>query len=403
MSINRGISSLILIVFMLILLTSCGSSASLPLPSPIAPTAIPPTPNSDQRATRIAAGFTPTLPPTQTPFPLASFTPTPEAPNVLSAGLDPLSGKTLPEDNVLERPLLVKLANWPEDLRPPAGINQADMVFEYYIGYQQNHLSALFSASDTSRVAPLAPARPQDLVLADLYQANLAVASAKPNVEDALQYALPERVAMRGFAPCPGICNEFPKKGEQTVVDTQAVRQYLKGQQTLQYTPDLAVNTFSAEPSENSEPAHLLSVQYADFSLMEWHFDDKTAKYQLWQDHQKPDGKYEVIPSSDDSGQPIAFDNLIVVYCKYIELDSQTFDLDLRVVGKPGQALFFRDGRVTFGRWQVPGLSQPIQFRQLDGSLYPLKPGNTWLVFIAEKSKSDQPNPGEWQIAFSLK
>ncbi|NLW72708.1 MAG: DUF3048 domain-containing protein [Chloroflexi bacterium] len=403
MSINRGISNLILIVSVLIVLTSCGVSTSLPLPSPVAPTTAPPTPNPDQRATRIAAGFTPTLPPTQTPFPLASFTPTPGASHLISAGLDPLSGEPLPKDSVLQRPLLVKLANWPEESRPPAGINQADMVFEYYIGYQQNHLLALFSSSDTPRVAPLAPARLPDLVLADLYQANLAVASAKPSVEDAFQYTLPDRVAMRGFAPCPGICNEFPAKGEQTVVDTQALRQYLKNQQTQHFIPELAVNVFNAEPSENSEPAHLLSVQYADFSLMEWHFDHATAKYQLWQDHEKPDGKYEVIPSSDDSDQPVAFDNLIVVYCKYIEHDSQTYDLDLRVVGKPGQALFFRDGRVTFGRWQVPSLSQPIQFRQLDGSLYPLKPGSTWLVFIAEKSKSDQPNPGEWQIAFSLK
>ena len=57
---------------------------------------------------------------------------------------------------------MVKLANWPQSLRPFNQIINADIVFEYYIGHQTNHLLALFYGSDASAVGPLAPGRVVD-------------------------------------------------------------------------------------------------------------------------------------------------------------------------------------------------------------------------------------------------
>jgi hypothetical protein len=145
-------------------------------------------------------------------------------------------------------------------------------------------------------------------------------------------------------------------------------------------------------------------VEYADFSVMQWRYNEASGRYLLWQDHQKANGKYELIPATDaTTGLPIAFDNVVVVYSKYIEYSLRSYNLNLEIGAAPGQALFFRDGRVSFGRWQIPEKNHPLQFEALDGALYGLKPGSTWVVFVGEKSQSTQPAPGEWQIVFSIK
>lgn len=405
----RGRSNHFLKIFSLcavfcLILSACLNQASLPLPSPNATPKNSPTLDAAARETRIAAGFTPTSPPTLTPFPIATTTPTPEPNGNLFVTTDPLTDKSLPNETVLSRPLLVKLANWPETLRPSVGLNQADMVFEYYIGHQMNHLLALYLSSAAEKVGPLAPARPTDLTLTELYQANLAISSIEPVGEEALLRVLSTRFAMQGFAPCPGICADFSQSTERAVVNTTALKAFFDSQQPDLFIPDLSVNVFAEQPPATTELAEVVSVEYADFSVMQWRYDAVTGRYALWQDHQKADGKYELIPSVDATdGLPIAFDNVIVVYSKYIEYASNSYNLNLQVGATPGQALFFRDGRVTFGRWQITELNHPLQFRTLDGALYGLKPGSTWVVFVSENSKSNQPAPGEWQIAFSIK
>ncbi len=75
-----------------------------------------------------AANATPTPVPTPTPWPVATATP----PSILikdlaAEGLNPLTGLPVDDQTLLQqRPVLVKIANWPQGLRPAAGLNQAD-------------------------------------------------------------------------------------------------------------------------------------------------------------------------------------------------------------------------------------------------------------------------------------
>lgn len=384
-------------------LNACHQTEGLPLPSPHPTKMTTSIPDAISLQTRIAAGFTPTSPPTQTPFPVATNTPTPAAVAFLFEEVNPLTGKPIPEGEQMGRPLLIKMANWPETLRPSSGLNQADMVFEYYIGHQMNHLLALFSSTDADVVGPMAPARPLDMTLTDLYQANLAVSGAEPTGEETLQQRFPDRVAIQGFLPCPAICADFSKSQERTVANTSALKQFFQNNQTETFIADLDVNTFSLNPASNAELGTLVSVEYADFSVMQWRFNQTSGKYELWQDHQKQDGKYELIPSRNEpDGLPVAFENVIIVYSKYIQHRSNSFDLSLVPYAEPGQALFFRDGRISYGLWQIEEINQPLKFSILDGTPYRLKPGSTWVVFVSENTTSNQSAPGEWQVSFSI-
>jgi hypothetical protein len=140
--------------------------------------------------------------------------------------------------------VLVKIANWPQSLRPAAGLNQADLVFEYYIGFQMNHLAAVFHGRDSERVGPLAPARMVDARLAEHYQGIVAYASADSTVEKIFAEVLPDRAFARGFAPCPAICTITDTTGENTFVDTAALRTHASEAKELIETIDLLGFTF---------------------------------------------------------------------------------------------------------------------------------------------------------------
>jgi len=99
-------------------LSGCSGEApeatSTPTRTP-APTATPP----------------PTFTPLPTPTPTPAFTPTPTP---LPENVNPLTGEVVADASLLERvPVAIKISNWPgQYVRPQAGINSADLIFEHY-------------------------------------------------------------------------------------------------------------------------------------------------------------------------------------------------------------------------------------------------------------------------------
>ncbi|MEA3340905.1 MAG: DUF3048 domain-containing protein, partial [Chloroflexota bacterium] len=78
---------------------------------------------------------TATLPPTDTPMPTS--TPTPAStptPTPWPEDVNPLTGEVVTDASLLERvPVAIKISNWPgQYVRPQAGINSADLIFEHY-------------------------------------------------------------------------------------------------------------------------------------------------------------------------------------------------------------------------------------------------------------------------------
>ncbi len=90
-----------------------------------------------------------------------------------AAGLtrNPLTRLPVSDPDILQRhPVMVKLANWPRDERPQAGLSQADLVFETYIGNQMNQFLALYYGEDSEAVGPVRSGRLVDAQLGNYYQ-----------------------------------------------------------------------------------------------------------------------------------------------------------------------------------------------------------------------------------------
>jgi len=394
----------VLMVVSILLLCGCNLRATAPMLTPLvtsfAPTA---TYNPEQAMTKAAQQATPTPQPSPTLWTVATPTSTVRPNPALSDNENPLTGLALDDSSLLwERPVMVKLANWPQSLRPFNQIINADIVFEYYIGHQTNHLLALFYGSNASAVGPLAPGRVVDARLARHYQASLVVASAPTTVEGVFDQSLPDRIFYRGFAPCPGICTETQAQGGNTVVDTAAMRAFIKAEKIDSSIERLPSLYFSKTPQDWDETALRVSYMYADFSVMDWRYDKRSGGYQLWQDYQNEDGSYTLSQTFDrDSEEPVVFENVLILLADYIEYNSAFYDIDFREGDQEQAAILLRDGQLTYGNWYSPGLDQPFQFFDSDGSPYYLKPGQTWITFASTTSTVKMVEEGVWDITFT--
>lgn len=387
-----------------LMLSGCASAVPILTPEVTAPRPSP-TPNPEQRQTQEAWGATPTSRPSPTPWPIASPTEPQAFMLASSVDLNPLTGLPAESPNLLQqRPVLVKLANWPRELRPAVGLNAADMVFEYYIGFQMNHYAALYYGGDAAVVGPLAPGRLLDARLAAHYQANFVYASAEPTIEGVLKSVLPDREFSRGFLGCPAICTETEARGGNTMVNTAAVREHAASFEPTDFTPALGGLSFSKEISTWDEQALRLSYLYADFSVMDWRYDPTSQQYQLWQDAQTADGSITLQQTFDrDSEEPVAFENVLILFANYIEYESDLHDIDMREGDPNQQAFLLRDGKLIFGTWGSSGPEQPFQFRDLNGHPLALKPGRSWVVFASTNTHTSQTTPGNWDLTFSVR
>lgn len=393
----------IFLVVLAVLLSSCNILTPAPKITPLV-TELPTTPtlNSEQALTKAAQQSTPTPFPTSTPWQVATSTATQRS---IPAQLDttnPLTGLEVEDASLLwERPIMVKLANWPQSLRPFNQIINADMVFEYYIGHQMNHLLALYYGADANAVGPLAPGRVVDARLARRYQASLVVASAPTTVAGVFEQTLSDRVFYRGYAPCPGICTETQAQGGNTVVDTAAMRAFIESEDiptVIERLPDL---NFNKEIKNWDESALRVSYLYADFSVMDWRYDKIYGGYELWQDFQQADGSYMLQQTFDrDSGQPVVFENVLILLADYIQYNPSFFDIDFREGDREQAAILLRDGKLTHGTWYTPDLNQPYQFFDMQGNPYFLKPGQTWITFASTTSHMDLVEEGSWDLTF---
>jgi hypothetical protein len=388
---------------LVVLLSSCNFLTPAPKITPlVADSPSTPTLNLEQALTKAAQQATPTPFPSPTPWQVVTATPTLKPNPARSDTTNPLTGLEVENQDLLwERPILVKLDNWPQNLRPFNQVLDADLVFEYYVGHQMNQILALFYGGDASAVGPLAPGQLVDARLARRYQASLAVASAPITVEGVFKQTLPDRTFYRGYVPCPGICTETEAQGGNTVVNTAALRSFIKSEGIKNGIERLQDLNFTKEIENWNDSALRVSYLYADFSVMDWRYDKIYGAYQLWQDFQNEDGSYTLSQTFDrDSQQPVLFENVLILMADYIQYNPAFFDIDFREGDREQPAIFLRDGKLTHGTWYAPDINQPFQFFDLEGNPYNLKPGQTWIIFASTTSLVNLVEEGSWDIIF---
>ena len=297
---------------------------------------------------------------------------------------------------------MVKISNWPREGRPHAGLSQADIVFEHFIGFQMNRFTAIYYGENAEQIGPVRSGRLVDGQLATLYQGLLAYGNADPQVDLVLREALGDRALAFNHLHCPAMCGTSTYAATGVYANSTALTDHALAIGIDNVIPDLRGMLFQAEPPTGDAPGRTLRVEYANFSIMQWYFDHQLGKYELWMEAQEGDILVLAPVTDRNNGSSITVENLIIMFAEYVEFAPTLHNIRIEDMHTPHKALLFRDGRVTYGTWRTPDPGRPIIFERLAGDSMPLKPGRTWVVIVGLNSLVTTPEEDFWRIDFFI-
>lgn len=389
----------------------------------LAETAVPPT------ATPVPA--TPTTAPTQTAIAATATRPAiipASGPEQYPQGTNPLTGLPVANAaNLQAPPALVSITNFPITARPQAGLSYSPIVDEFYIGEGMTRLLALFygdfpkevatenqpatSANVVSDNAEIGPVRSGRLAyehVRKLYNAFLVMASADPSVGATLNQA------SNVFGSNPGDINS-------AMINVSQLEKIAQNAQKARGPVDMQGLKFDASLPESGKTAQSLWVPYALLDQVIWRYNASDGSYHRYQD--QADGKTFKEATDRLNGQPLTYENVVVLFATHHAYAETLIDVDLLGITK-APALLFRDGKVYNIFWTTAngeyekktGKLRPIRFIDAQGNPFPLKPGQTWIHimpsyspvyetvdsvnFLDKTETKATPGSGNWAVRF---
>ena len=324
--------------------------------TPSGPTSTPTTPPSATftPTPTVTATFTPSATPTATDTPTP--TPIPFGPNVFPEGINALTGLPFPDEaSAARRNLLVKISNFPPEVRPQSGINQADVVWEYEVEGGVTRFAAIFRSQSPDHVGPVRSGRLMDLELVPMYQSLFLYSGASEPVQ---QMFMRSPWGLQIISPSVGDnCEEagfcrFPRDGvafEHTLyVDLNVAwdRATRRGVNTGYRSRGFA---FNETPDPAGTPANDIYIDWYGHISARWQYDPATGRYLRYTDD---------VPHMDalDNTQLWA-DNIIVLEVEHEERPD-LFEPESRSASQQidlwdqGRAYLFRDGVYYQGFWR---------------------------------------------------
>ena len=376
---------LVVFVFLSVMLGACGPSV---------PTVVVPTPTITPTAPPAASDTPPE--PSLTPSPEPSLTPIYPSegygPSGFPANVDPLTGLQVTDPSLLERrPMLIKVSNLPRSNRPQWGLSLADLVYEYYTEEGGTRFAALFYGRDADMVGPIRSGRFIDGDLVRGYKAIFAFGGAYVvEMNRYLQSDYANRMVLEGNTT-PFFRYE-PNGLNHLMINTAELSAYAKSKGIDTGRQPLDGMFFRLETPAGGQPVTQVDVRYSGVIYNRWNFVTATARYlrsaDSANDYNNLSEQYKA--SSDRlTGQPIAFDNLVVLNVSHELYSPDIYDIQF---SGSGSAIAFRDGQAYQVKWQRND-TDVVSLLNPDGTPFPFKPGTTWFEVIGMNSKLEQTGP----------
>jgi hypothetical protein len=360
----------------------CGA-AVLPTAVPTAtPTRTPPA--STNTPTPAPPTDTPT--PTHTPTPAYTPTPTPWPEDV-----NPLTGERVNDPSVLERvPVALKISNWPgQYVRPQAGINSADIIFEHYNeGWFATRWTGVYLGKDPERVGPVRSGRLIDLEIPAIYKAVLACSGFSNGVLAIVRDfdIYPDRVASPSVGVgAPVFYRDFSRDVplEHTMYSSPALVREWAAERGVEGRQELAGMLFSEEPTVEGERATMIKIPW-NRQDTEWRYDEASGRYLRWTDG--------LAHTDALDGEQLSVANVVVLYVPQWNTDiieephSGALSIQF-ALWYSNEAIVFRDGiqiPAYWQRWERPDM---LTLADEDGHTIPLKIGNTFYEVIPTEDR----------------
>jgi hypothetical protein len=278
------------------------------------------------------------------------------------------------------RPLAVKISNYPAFVRPQAGLNSADLVFEHYVEAGATRLTAVYYGRDAELIGSIRSGRLIDLEIPVMYDAAYAYSGASGPIRLLVRdSAFFSRVISPDFAH--GGFYRRPVEGrpfEHTLFTDTATLRYILQERGEERPPALQNGmTFRAEPWQTGEPANRIEIRYQAANIF-WQYNPAENRYYRWMDGQPH------LDANDET--QLRFANIIAVGAHHQETDivedmGGNLSIQIQIWGE-GPVSLFRNGRRIEGRWQRLDASDMLTFYDLEGNPLPLAPGPSFFQLV---------------------
>ncbi len=276
------------------------------------------------------------------------------------------------------RPLAIKISNAPPVVRPQAGLNQADLVFEHYAEGGLTRFTAVFYTHDVETVGSIRSARLIDLEIPKMFDAAFAYSGSSGPVRLRLQASeFYDRIISPDFAH--GGFERIPKEGVATThtlfTNTYNLR-YILGLRGQDIAPTFANHmTFRDSPITQGEPATRIEISY-DATNVTWFYSN--GRYLRWTDGEKH--------LDANTSTQLSFKNIVVVAANHVNTDiledtNNNPSIEIQIWGT-GPVSIFRDGQRFDGIWKREDPHHMLTFYDSAGNPLPLAPGNTFFQIV---------------------
>jgi hypothetical protein len=336
-------------------------------------------------------------------------------PDNFPPNIDPLSGLPVDDPSMLNYPpALLSITFWPVSAREKqGGFSFTPIVFELYIGEGSSRALGIFhgnypssTTSENTLVGPLRSGRLPYEDLRNLYSGFLVMASGYSGVLNNLdQYH-------NYYGTDEGDINS-------ALVNINAIKGIAQDSNSLP-TDSLSGNEFDPALPAGGVDAHDLWYIYNSLDIVDWKYDPTNGSYNRYQDN--ADGVNYIEAKDSVNGDPLAYENIIVLVANHRMCNEYAFAVDLMYIDKM-PAYLFRDGQMYPIFWttknedyeNTTGRVRPIRFIDANGNPFPLKPGQTWIhlsprgTSVWESTNSNvyfdllnktQPGSGNWVTRF---
>jgi hypothetical protein len=335
-----------------------------------------------------------TITTTSKPEPTPDLTPEPTTiplpdgwlgPDNFGTEINPLTGEIEEDPAILQRrPIAIKISNFPEFVRPQAGLNNADLVFEHYAEGGATRFTAVFYSEDAHTVGSVRSARIIDFEIPVMYDAALGYSGAAGGNKDRFSGV---EWFDRIISPDFGHGGFYRAQSEDPdtdfwhtmFTDTYRLRDILQ-ERGLDVAPQFRNGmVFSQEPPASGTPAKQFEIVYSGNNAT-WWYDSGLGRYLRWDNGERH--------NDANRGEQINFKNIVVVSANHVEswipeteVGQGAKSIEIQIWGE-GPATIFRDGQRFDGRWQRNDPRDMLTFTDLEGNPLPLAPGNTWFQLV---------------------
>jgi len=340
---------------------------------------------------------------------------TPPAPSI-----NPLTGLSVPDPTLLgRRPLAIKISNYPRDIRPQYGLNEADVVFEYYIEWGYTRFIGIFYGNDAVQIGPVRSGRYFDEHITRMYHAYYVF-----NYADPREYTYFLGGDLQGFMVVPGYgsCPPFFQhrvsslitdvRHYETYFDSTRFADCLARRSGDNSRQNLRPTVFTAAPPSGAATVERILTYYSRCDYNYWQYDAAAARYLRFQEAnpstelryindcvEYPKNYSPLIDSG--TGEQVSAENVVVIYVSHTfsnpnEQDDEIYHIDLI---DSGRAYVFRDGYGLPARWVRTDIDQPLLITTPAGDPLGLRPGRTFFQVIGETSDAWS-DGGDWHFDF---